>query len=160
VEREVIKPTYKGKYAPKCEECPLSKVGRGRNSIYFVPSEIRPGKTGLIGESPGKDEVNQGKPFVGKAGQFLFDDLLPELSLKREDFTILNIIKCQPPKDKWPGVKAVRACAPALEEELKLAKLPYLVALGKNALMSLIDEKPPAGTGITKLRSYFCSRGV
>ena len=51
----------------------------------------------LVGEAPGKDEVKQGRPFVGKAGKNL-DEFLEVLQLKREDIYITNAVKYRPTK--------------------------------------------------------------
>src|SRR5579884_3698643 len=67
----------------------------------------------FIGEAPGKNEDEQGKPFVGAAGQFL-NEMLSNINMKREDVYITNIVKYRPPNNRDP-----------LPEEKK-AFLPYL----------------------------------
>ena len=51
----------------------------------------------LIGEAPGGQEEEQGRPFVGKAGQNL-SEFLAVLGLRREDIYISNVVKLRPSK--------------------------------------------------------------
>lgn len=46
----------------------------------------------LIGEAPGRDEIAQGKPFVGAAGKQL-NELLKIAELNRSEIYITNIVK-------------------------------------------------------------------
>ena len=55
----------------------------------------------LVGEAPGKNEDEQGLPFVGAAGRFL-NEMLEAVGLKRSDVYITNIIKYRPPDNRSP----------------------------------------------------------
>src|ERR1700742_498937 len=55
----------------------------------------------FIGEAPGKNEDEQGKPFVGAAGKFL-NEMLETIGLKRQDIYITNIVKYRPPNNRDP----------------------------------------------------------
>src|SRR5207237_10552963 len=61
----------------------------------------------FVGEAPGKNEDEQGLPFVGAAGRFL-DEMLAGIGLKRADVYITNIVKYRPPesRDPYPDEKA------------------------------------------------------
>ena len=95
-----------------CTKCKLCK-GRTR----AVPGEGNPNaKILFIGEGPGYHEDQQGRPFVGPAGQFL-DELLASINLKRSDVFIANVVKCRPPQNRDPEAELqpsrswnVRAC--------------------------------------------------
>ena len=56
----------------------------------------------LIGEAPGRDEDQQGIPFVGKAGQLL-NKMLLAINLKREDVYITNVVNWRPPDNRTPN---------------------------------------------------------
>jgi uracil-DNA glycosylase family 4 len=72
-----------------CPKCPLAK---GR--FKAVPGEGPPdARVMLIGEAPGYHENQQGRPFVGQAGQFL-EELLGVAGLKRSEVFITNVVKC------------------------------------------------------------------
>src|SRR6266567_1313279 len=76
----------------RCVACPLA-----RTRTHAVPGEGRiDADLMFIGEAPGYYEDQQGRPFVGAAGQFL-EQLLASIGLKRSDVFIANVIKCRPP---------------------------------------------------------------
>ena len=93
----------------------------------------------FIGEAPGFNEDQQGKPFVGRAGKLL-DDLLKSVKIERSEVWIGNIIKHRPPENRDPMVDEVRNCAPFLEEQLKVLKPKVIVTLGRISLEYFIKE--------------------
>lgn len=129
----------------ECEKCPLYAKGK------FVPSAKPLGKSNglaFIGESPGKQEKQKGKPFVGPSGQLL-DVALKEHGIKREESLLTNGALCNyQDEDKHHLPEAISACRPRLLEELREANVTTAVTLGNSAVSSLIDTK----VGITKLR--------
>ena len=81
----------------RCTKCPLH---RGRT--HAVPGEgPEDAEIMFIGEAPGFHEDQQGRPFVGAAGQFL-EELLESIGLTRDDVYITNVIKCRPPGNRDP----------------------------------------------------------
>ena len=80
-----------------CQKCILAK-----SRVKAVPGE-GPENAAImfIGEGPGFHENNQGRPFVGAAGQFL-DELLKSIEMKREQVYITNVVKCRPPGNRDP----------------------------------------------------------
>src|SRR2546428_439459 len=73
-----------------CRLCDLAKA-----RTQTVPGEGDPrAKVMLIGEAPGFYEDQQGRPFVGAAGQFL-EELLNLARLSRRDVFITNVVKCR-----------------------------------------------------------------
>ena len=140
---------------PDCENCPLgAKYERGEGSKYHVPSEIRPGKPLLLGEAPGAEECPAQKPFVGSAGQKLWL-ILEDLGFKRSDFSLANVLKCQPPNNDFDlgGQKAVQACSGALRRDFQMARAPYIISLGSRAsrvLLRPLKKQPP----ISQLRGH------
>src|SRR5713226_9302348 len=88
-----------------CTKCALSK---GRTKA--VPGEGNPhARIFFIGEGPGFHEDQQGRPFVGPAGQFL-EELLASINLKRSDVFITNVVKCRPPNNRDPEPDEIAAC--------------------------------------------------
>jgi len=146
----VIRPSYEGSSEPDCKSCPLQlKHGRGINTQFFVKADLRAGKPMLVGEAGGRAEVAQGMGFVGEAGQELWR-ILGAMGMTRDDFSVTNVLKCQPPNNKFQagGVKAVRACSAALRAELAISRPPFVIALGSEAMKALTGVKG----GITELR--------
>ncbi|WP_222918502.1 uracil-DNA glycosylase [Natrinema sp. SYSU A 869] len=100
----------------------------------------------LIGEAPGKQEVNQGEPFVGQAGQQL-DRALEAIGYDRRDLYITNLVKVRPPENRDPHVDEIEAWWPVLEAEIERVDPAVLVPLGSFAT----DELLETGETITDL---------
>ena len=91
----------------------------------------------LVGEGPGREEAEQGKPFVGATGQALDEELM-RAGLIREQLRIVNATLCQPtqPKKEAEMAAAVQACRPAFIAQLKRCEAPVL-AMGKWSAVAL-----------------------
>lgn len=115
--------------AAEVAECTRCLLHRGRTRA--VPGE-GPGDAGImfIGEAPGFHEDQQGRPFVGAAGNFL-EELLESIGLKREDVFITNVIKCRPPGNRDPLPEEIEACKPYLDRQIELLQPKLVVTLGR-----------------------------
>jgi uracil-DNA glycosylase len=91
----------------------------------------------FIGEAPGKNEDEQGKPFVGAAGKFL-NEMLAGIGLKREDVYITNIVKYRPPNNRDPLPEEKAAFLPFLRSQLDVIKPKLVVTLGRHSMDSLL----------------------
>ena len=117
-----------------CEKCPLRE---GRTQVVFGVGN-RNAKVLFIGEGPGEQEDLQGKPFVGRSGQYL-DKLLASVGLTREkDLYIGNIVKCRPPHNRDPLPEEQDACIDWLRAQTALIKPKIIVCLGRIAAMKII----------------------
>jgi uracil-DNA glycosylase family 4 len=92
----------------------------------------------LVGEAPGRNEDEQGRPFVGRAGALL-GELLTAAGLAREDVYITNVVKARPPGNRDPKAAEVLHCMPWLEAELALVQPRVVVPLGRHALAHFSD---------------------
>ena len=99
----------------------------------------------LIGEGPGKNEDEQGRPFVGRAGELL-TELLGSVGLDREDVFITNVVKCRPPDNRDPKADEKKSCRPYLERQLERIKPKVIGTLGNHATKSLVGQ-----TGISSI---------
>lgn len=118
-----------------CENCDLWKTRTNVVPGYGNPeAEII-----FIGEGPGKNEDQQGMPFVGRAGKIL-DKLLEHIGLEREDIYIANILKCRPPENRNPNTSEIKTCTPYLDEQIKIIKPKVVGCLG-NFSSKYIMEK-------------------
>jgi uracil-DNA glycosylase family 4 len=107
----------------------------------------------VIGEGPGEEEDKKGKPFVGRAGQYL-DKWLKAINLDRHtNCYIGNIVKCRPPENRDPHPEEIEMCLPYLEQQLILIKPKFLLTVGRISSQTLIGSKK----GISSLRggTYF-----
>jgi uracil-DNA glycosylase len=87
----------------------------------------------IVGEAPGRFEDEQGRPFVGRAGQLL-DELLSAAGLARSEVFITNVVKARPPGNRDPTKAEVEHWMPVLEQQLALVAPRLVVPLGRHAL--------------------------
>lgn len=87
----------------------------------------------FIGEAPGKNEDEQGLPFVGAAGKFL-DEMLAAAGMKREDIYITNIVKYRPPNNRDPLPEEKKAFWPYLLKQLQIIEPKVVVTLGRHSM--------------------------
>ena len=71
----------------------------------------------LVGEAPGREEDNQGLPFVGRSGQLL-DRMLAAIGLDRDSAYISNILFWRPPGNRNPTTAEVAACMPFVQRHI------------------------------------------
>ena len=111
------------------ERCKNCKLARHRTKV--VPGEgPEDAKLLFIGEAPGWNEDQTGRPFVGQAGQYL-DQLIGMIGYKRSQVFIANVIKCRPPENRDPMPGEIMACGRWLERQLDLIKPRVIVTLGR-----------------------------
>ena len=112
-----------------CRACGLSSFRK--NS---VPGEGNPNpRVLIIGEGPGAQEDESGKPFVGRAGQYL-DKWIEAIGLSRErSVFITNVVKCRPPENRDPEEGEMRSCFPYLLRQIALLKPEAILCLGRYA---------------------------
>ena len=112
-----------------CHSCPL-----GNTRTKAVPGEGNiDADIMLIGEAPGYYEDQQGRPFVGAAGQFL-EQLLGSIGLKRHEVFIANVVKCRPPQNRDPLPEEIGACSDWLGQQLDIIRPKVVVTLGRYSL--------------------------
>src|SRR2546427_11615113 len=106
-----------------CEKCDLCKSRK-----KAVPGEGS-GRSGvmIVGEAPGGEEDQSGRPFVGTAGKRL-EGVLRLAGLSRDDVFITNIGKCRPPGNRRPRRDEAERCHENLRPESEAAG-PSLVGL-------------------------------
>lgn len=122
-----------------CTKCPLHKTRKNA-----VPGEgaVKLGVM-IVGEAPGREEDEQGRPFVGAAGRLL-TKTLANVGVSRADVYITNVVKCRPPNNRPPTSDEVEACLPYLVNQIALLRPRRVVALGlvsARALLRLIGKR-------------------
>ncbi|MEJ2738780.1 MAG: uracil-DNA glycosylase, partial [Dehalococcoidia bacterium] len=112
-----------------CQKCELA-----RTRTRVVPGEGPENADILfIGEAPGYHEDQQGRPFVGPAGQFL-DELLASINLKRNQVYIANVIKCRPPGNRDPLPGEIQSCKQWLDQQIEFIRPKMIVTLGRYSM--------------------------
>lgn len=133
-----------------CDRCDLALM-----RINVVPGSGSPrARVMLIGEAPGRNEDEQGEPFVGAAGKVL-DQALERAGLTRDEVFITSILKCRPPKNRNPKADEIEACAPWLEAQLVIIQPEVLVTMGNFSTRFILQTKDP----ITRLRGKVHNAG-
>jgi len=84
----------------------------------------------FIGEGPGLNENESGRPFVGQAGNFL-NELLSMAKVNRSDVFITNVVKCRPPSNRDPMPEELSACAVFLDKQIEIINPLVIVTLGR-----------------------------
>jgi DNA polymerase len=124
-----------------CTRCDLCKT---RTQTVFGTGN-KQARWLIIGEAPGQSEDEQGKPFVGVAGQLL-TEMLKAIALDREqDVYIANILKCRPPNNRDPHVNEVTNCINYLQRQQALIKPDLILAVGRIAAQNLLQTNTPIG---------------
>ena len=110
-----------------CRDCPLHE---GANLVFGAGNADA--DLMFVGEAPGVHEDQQGVPFVGRAGRLL-DELLGEISLRRDDVFIANVLKHRPPGNRDPQPDEIDACKPYLYRQIELIQPKVICTLGNFA---------------------------
>jgi len=108
----------------------------------------------FIGEAPGRNEDEQGLPFVGAAGKNL-DKLLASVGLSLKEVYVANILKYRPPENRNPLPEEITAHTPYLIKQIQILCPKVICSLGNyatkfflaNGNVEKMDEQP----GITSI---------
>jgi DNA polymerase len=127
-----------------CKKCKNIVVGKGDLNAPIM----------FIGEAPGRNEDEQGLPFVGTAGKNL-DKLLEKVGLSLNDVYITNILKCRPPENRAPLPEEIKTHTPWLLKQIEDINPKVICSLGNYATkfflsgcaVDLMDKQP----GITSV---------
>ncbi len=130
-------------------DCQRCKLAHGRTNIVF--GEGNPAaELMFIGEGPGRDEDQQGRPFVGEAGKLL-TSLINRMGFEREDVYIGNIVKCRPKNNRDPEQDEISSCLPFIKAQAQIIRPKAIMVLGRIAAHTLLGSNTP----ISKLRGHF-----
>ena len=118
--------------ATEVRDCTRCRLHETRTKA--VPGEGDPStEVVFIGEGPGFNEDQEGRPFVGRAGGLL-ERLLGSIGWRRDQVFITNIVKCRPPGNRDPEPDEVAACAPYLHRQLAALDPAVIVTLGRHSM--------------------------
>lgn len=137
----------------QCRQCPLAET---RTQTVFGDGSSKADLV-FVGEAPGFSEDQQGKPFVGRAGQLLTDIIVKGMKMSRADVYICNVLKCRPPENRDPLPSEKTKCELFLVRQLELLKPKVICALGGHAAKTLLKTELSTGGLRGKWHSY---RGI
>ncbi len=133
-----------------CTKCALAQ---SRNKLVFGEGNPE-SNIFMIGEGPGYEENEQGRPFVGKSGQLL-DKILGACGFNRhEHIYIGNIVKCRPPGNRNPSPEEAASCIPYLHRQIELIDPKIIILMGAVALKYMIGDE----LRITKVRGKWIEK--
>ena len=119
--------------------CQLCEIAKSRTMA--VPGEgAGDAEVIFIGEAPNWHEDQQGRPFVGPAGQYL-EQLLASIGLKREQVYITNVIKTRPPGNRDPLPAEVQNCRKWLERQIEIIHPKIIITLGRYSMAIFFPGK-------------------
>ncbi len=128
-----------------CEKCHLAQTRR--KFVFGAGNAQAP--VMVIGEAPGRDEDEQGLPFVGAAGKLL-TTMLAAIGLDRsQDVFITNVLKCHPPGNRNPETSEIITCIPLLHRQIEIIAPKAILLLGRIAAHAVLDMSD----SIAKMRS-------
>ena len=140
-----------GEIAATVETCQLCDLCKTRTRT--VPGEgVQDPLVLVVGEGPGADEDASGRPFVGRAGQYL-DKWLDAIQLDRKiNCFIANIVKCRPPGNRDPDPGEREACIAYLDRQIDALSPRGILTLGRVAIQTLLGSS--RGIGALRGRTY------
>ena len=104
----------------------------------------------FIGEGPGQNEDEQGRPFVGRSGELLTKQI-QAMGFERSQVYIANVVKCRPPKNRTPLADEVAACSGYLRRQIETIRPKAIITLGGPAAKLVLN----VDQGITRIRGMW-----
>jgi uracil-DNA glycosylase len=131
--RQVKEEIVEGKHLPLYSE-------RIKNKAFPVIGEgSHYAKIMFIGEAPGKNEAQTGRPFCGAAGKIL-DQLLESANILRSDVYITNIVKDRPPMNRDPFPEEIEAYSSYLDRQLHIIQPQVIATLGRFSMIYIMNK--------------------
>lgn len=123
----------------KLKESPLY-IERVKNHVFPVIGEgNHDAKIMFIGEAPGKNEAETGRPFCGASGRIL-DELLLSVGINRQDVYVTNIVKDRPPMNRDPLPEEISLYAPFLDRQIEIIRPKVIATLGRFSMQYIMDR--------------------
>lgn len=132
-----------------CTRCPLAYAGR--HTVVFGEGDPNAALM-FVGEGPGADEDESGRPFVGKAGQLL-NNMIGAMGVAREQVYIANVVMCRPPGNRTPEFAEATTCSQFLLRQIDIVRPRVIVALGATAATYVLGVRQ----SLTSLRGQWFS---
>lgn len=101
----------------------------------------------LVGQNPGREEVKQGRPFVGRAGKYL-NEVLQDRGMDRGKFYITSVVKEPTPGNRKPTAEEIERWMPCLEREIQEVQPDVMVLMGR------VAWRAPRFQGIEVIETY------
>lgn len=116
-------------YKERVQNKNLPVIGEGSHNAQIM----------FVGEAPGKNEAETGRPFCGAAGRIL-DELLISAGIERKEVYITNIVKDRPPQNRDPFPEEIAAYAPFLDRQIDIIQPAAIATLGRFSMKYIMDK--------------------
>jgi len=133
------------------DRCDLKQ---GARSLVFADGNPL-ARVMVLGEAPGREEDQQGLPFIGPAGQML-DRMFAAIGLSRRSaeperaLYITNIVPWRPPQNRDPSPAEIAMFMPFVARHVALIDPAVLVLMGNIPCFGVLGQR-----GITRLRGQW-----
>lgn len=119
-----------------CKSCDLGKEQAVRISgVGVADAELM-----IVGEAPGKGEIETGKPFGGHT-KTVINEILVLVGIPEEKVYKTNVLKCPTPDFRDPYDGEVRACQKFLKEEIRLINPKIILSMGRTPAFFFMGNK-------------------
>jgi DNA polymerase len=115
------------------KESPLYKYRTENHYFPVIGEGSHDAEIMFVGEAPGRNEAESGKPFCGAAGKFL-TELIESIGLSRDKVYITNIVKDRPPENRDPTPQEIEIYAPFLNRQIEIIQPKIIATLGRYSM--------------------------
>ena len=113
---------------------------RIKNKYFPVIGEgSHTAKIMFIGEAPGKNEAETGRPFCGASGRVL-DELLASVGINRKDVYVTNIVKDRPPENRDPLPNEIEFYSSFLDRQIEIMEPQVIATLGRFSMAYIMKK--------------------
>jgi len=118
---------------------PLYEFRTSHNYLPVIGEGSHDARVMFIGEAPGRNEAETGRPFCGAAGKTL-DTLLESIGIPRTEVYITNIVKDRPPENRDPLPDEIDEYGPFLDRQIALIQPRVIVTLGRYSMQYIMRK--------------------
>ena len=121
------------------KDSPLYKERINSRNLPVIGEGSHDAKIMFVGEAPGKNEAETGRPFCGAAGRIL-DELLLSAGMDRKDVYVTNVVKDRPPQNRDPLPEEIAAYAPYLDRQIEIIQPQIIATLGRFSMKYIMEK--------------------
>ncbi len=129
IKEEVLNLKVSPLYEYRIQNKSFPVIGEGSHSAKIM----------FVGEAPGKNEAQTGRPFCGASGRVL-DELLFSVGIKREDVYVTNIVKDRPPENRDPTPAEINLYSPFLDRQIETIQPRVIATLGRFSMVYIMEK--------------------
>jgi DNA polymerase len=142
--------------AAHCTRCGLHS---GRHQAVFGDGQIETPDWMVIGEAPGEQDDQVGRPFQGPAGHLMQRVFEASGLIPKAKFYYANVVKCRPRGGRVPRKEEIEACLPFLHAQIDQIRPRAILVLGWLAAQALLQEKGNIEQLRERVHTYSASYG-